>query len=146
MSRPFNLRAPRQSYEQPIQEKVAAMLWAYLPDAVWWTCSLSGVRLTPAMAGAAKRAGMNKGAPDLSFIWPDGRTTYVEVKGPDGVLTPEQKRLKATLGDDMVVCRSWPEVRAAVSPWLERHGLRWLTDTESVRREFARRQAARAAA
>jgi hypothetical protein len=124
-----------------MQERVAAMLRAYLPSEVWFTASLSGVTLSPGVAAAAKRAGMSRGAPDLSFVWPDGETTYCEIKAEDGTLSVEQKFLALRLGECMAVCRSWAEVRAALEPWLDRYGLRWLTDTESVRREADRRAA-----
>ena len=132
-------RAPNARIEAPIQERIAAMLRAYLPDEIWWSASLSGVKLTPRGAADAKKAGMQKGAPDLSFIFPDGSTRYLEVKGPDGVLTPEQRQLATVLGDRMAVVRSWPEARAALDVWMAGHGLRFLTDTESYQRDARRR-------
>lgn len=134
MTRAFALRAPRQNLEAALQRHVAAMLRAYLPDDIWWTASLSGVPLTAGVAGKAKAAGMQRGAPDLSFVWPDGTTTYCELKADTGSLTPEQKRLAETLGDRFVICRSWVAVRAALEAWMTPLGLQFLTDTESVRR------------
>lgn len=138
MSRPFVLRQAHGTPEAAFQRQVVALLRAYLPDEVWWTASLSGVSLSAAAAGRAKAAGMRKGAPDLSFVLPDGATVYVELKAPSGTLTPEQKALGETLGDAFVVCRSWPEVKAAMERWMAPHGLRFLTDAECVReRRFA---------
>ncbi|MBV9995536.1 MAG: VRR-NUC domain-containing protein [Caulobacteraceae bacterium] len=117
------------------------MLRAYLPGEVWFTTSLSGVPLTPAIARAAKSAGMERGAPDISIVLPDGDTRYVELKAAGGVLTPEQRVLAAVLGDRFAVCRSWPEVRAVVGGWLQLHDLAWLTDAQSVRRQLPRRTA-----
>lgn len=134
MSRPFMLRAQRRTPEEDLQRQVATMLRAYLPDAVWWSASLSGVKLSPGIAAKAKAAGMQRGAPDISYVWPDGETTYTELKAGRGVLTPEQKTLAATLGSRFAVCRSWLEVKAAVSGWMEPFGLRWLTERESLRR------------
>lgn len=141
----LRLRAQSRGIEAAIQKNVASMLRAYLPASVWWTASLSGVPLTPAVAAAAKAAGMEKGAPDLSLIFPDGRTKYIELKAPGGVLTPEQAMLSERLGARMAVCHSWPEVRAVLETWLRHYGLRLLTDGESVAREGRRRQAELAA-
>jgi len=141
MSRPFALTTQRGSPEALIQKRVVAMLRAYMPDEVFWTASLSGVRLAPAVAAQAKAAGMNRGAPDLSFVWPDGLTTYLEIKAPGGELTPEQARLARTLVNRMRVCRSWEQARAALEVWMAPYGLRFLTDTESFRREAQRRAA-----
>lgn len=128
------LRADRQQTEAVLQKQVVKQLRANLPSEVWKTASLSGVTLTAAIAGQAKAAGMEKGAPDLSFIWPDGDTTYIELKSATGTLTPEQKALAVTLGPRLSVCRSWQAVKDALTPRLASYGLRWLTDTESVRR------------
>lgn len=141
MARPFTLKNRPGRPEQAIQERVAAMLRAYLPDEIWWTASLSGVTLPMHVAVSAKKAGMNRGAPDLSFVWPDGETTYLEVKAPDGVLSTEQARLARILVRKMRVCRSWEEAREALEIWMAPHGLRFLTDTESLRREARRRAA-----
>lgn len=142
MTKGFRLRAPNQRPESHIQVEIAAKLRAYLPDQIWFTASLSGVPLSAAVAGAAKRAGMQKGAPDLSFIFPDGKTRYIENKAVGGPLTPEQAALQKVLGRRMAVCHSWTEVRDTLSAWLALYGLRLLTDKESVEREIARRKAA----
>ena len=120
--------------EADLQREVVMQLRAYLPDNVRWFASLSGVRLTPGVAGRAKAAGMNRGAPDLSFIWPSSDTTYIELKARGGRLTPEQVPIARTLGPKLAVCRTWDEVEAAVSVWLNFHGLRWLTERESLHR------------
>lgn len=138
----FRLKAKPRRPEADLQRDVAAKLRAYLPWSVWWTASLSGIRLTPRMASEAKRAGSNRGAPDLSFIWPDGKTTYIELKAEDGELSAEQKALARTLGPSMRVCRSWPEVEGAINAWMCAYDLKFLTDGEAVQRELGRRAAA----
>lgn len=135
--RRFSLRAKRQAPEAELQKAVASLLRAYLPEGVWWTCSLSGVPLTAATAGQAKAAGMQRGAPDLSFVWPDGDTTYVELKSDKGVLTDEQTALAETLGDRFALCRTTQDVWHALTEWMTPYGLRFLTDTESFRRGAA---------
>lgn len=139
---PFKLKRPRQQPETLLQRHVATMLRAYLPDQVWWSCSLSGVPLSPGGASAAKAMGMNKGAPDLSFIWPDGWTTYLELKAENGVLTPEQAMLSTRLESAFRVARSWDEASAALSEWMTPYGLRFLTERESLVREGQRRRVA----
>ena len=108
---------------------------------MWFTASLSGVKLTPAVAGQAKAAGMQKGAPDLSFVFPDGDTTYIELKADKGILTPEQQRLSEALGGRFAVCRSTHDVWEALTAWMTPYGLRFLTDSESWKRECAGRAA-----
>lgn len=134
----FRLTAQRAQPEGLIQQRIVAMLRAYLPDEVWWTASLSGVPLSPAAAKRAKAHGMQKGAPDLSFVFPDGVTKYIEVKSQTGILTPEQRALQVTLGTHrFAVARSWEDAKEILTAWLAEHGLRFLTDAESVRRRAA---------
>lgn len=135
----FRLRAPHGNAEAAFQRQVVGLLRAYLPDEIWWSASLSGVQLSAPIAARAKAAGMQRGAPDLSFVLPDGTTVYIELKAPGGSLTPEQKALGETLSDSFAVCRTWPEVRTALRGWMAPHGLRFLTNTESVRRHAAAR-------
>lgn len=142
MARPFTLKNKPGRPEQAIQERVAAMLRAYLPDEVWWTASLSGVRLSPAVAGQAKAAGLERGCPDLMFIFlGDGSVRFIEVKAEGGQLTPEQARLARALGARFAVARDWPGAKATLERWMGDLGLRFLTDTESLQREARRRAA-----
>jgi hypothetical protein len=119
------------------------MLAAYLPAEVWWCASLSGVRLSPHMASIAKKAGLRRGAPDFSFIFPDGVTRYVELKWVEGKLSDEQKMLKARLGRKMSVCYSWEDMRTTLTAWMSVYGLTWLTERESLQRYAAEREAKR---
>ena len=128
------LRRVRQNPEAAIQRQVVSHLRMYLPSEVWWTASMSGVSLSPQAASRAKALGMRKGFPDLSFIWPDGSTSYLELKAPKGRLTPEQAALAKTLADRMDVCTSLVAVVRVLDLWMAAHGLRWLTDTEAYRR------------
>lgn len=143
--RPFQLRSPNRKLESVLQTQCASMLRAYLPDSTFFTASLSGVPLPPAVAAMAKRAGLQRGCPDLMLIFPDAEVRFVELKAEDGVLSKEQKALKLVLGRKMAVCRSWPEVRATIGGWLEARGLAWLTERESLMRESARRDLERKA-
>lgn len=133
---PFALRARNRSPEDNLQKHIVRQLRAYMPPEVWWACSLSGVQLTPQVASQAKAMGMERGAPDLSFVFPDGVTRYIELKGPDGSLSTEQKRLALILSgiDCFRVARSWEEARGHLERWLALYDLRFLTDAEAVRR------------
>lgn len=150
---PFQLKQKPRRDETNGQKHVVKMLRAYLPDQVWWTVSLSGIRLPMEVAVEAKRMGMQKGAPDFSFVFPDktGLTRYIDLKTPTGSLTFEQRMLMRRVGkDNFKVCivhphvpgRTWAEFKATIDPWLAGAGLAWLTDTESVQREARRRAAA----
>lgn len=134
-SRPFALTPDRQRLEEQLQQAVVQMLRAYLPPAVWWCASLSGVRLTPAVARLAKSCGLERGAPDLGFVFPDGESRYLELKAEDGDLSAEQRRLAHTLGPDRFkVARSVPQARSVLTGWLAPYGLRLLTDGEAIAR------------
>lgn len=131
--KPFRLTAGRASPEGLIQQRIVAMLRAYMPPEVWWAASLSGVPMNPAAAKRAKAHGMEKGAPDLSFVFPNGETKYIEVKSAVGTLTPEQKALQSVLGPSrFAVARSWDDAKEILAVWLASHGLRFLTDRESI--------------
>ena len=64
-----------------------------------------------------KRMGLRPGAPDLTVIFADGRTAWVELKSATGSLEPEQKawrdRLQA-LGHEWHLFRD----HLAMSIWL----------------------------
>lgn len=142
MSKPFKLTAARRTPEMAVQKHIVAMLRAYMPDEVFWTASLSGVRLSPAVAGQAKAAGLERGCPDLMFIFlGDGSVRFIEVKAEGGQLTPEQARLARALGARFAVARDWPGAKATLERWMGDLGLRFLTDTESLQREARRRAA-----
>lgn len=120
--------------EAALQRQVVAHLRMYLPSEVWWTASLSGIKLPIQAAARAKAHGVNRGALDLSFIWPDGISTYIELKSRRGRLTPEQAMLADRLKSRMATCWTLADVRIALEDWMAAHGLRWLTDTEAYRR------------
>jgi hypothetical protein len=148
--RPFALKSRNRSPEADGQKYLVTMLRAYLPDQVWWCAGLSGLRLPPHIAAEAKRMGMEKGDYDLKFLFPDGVTRYVEVKSVDGVLTPEQKRVRELAGEANVAVvriytlnlpQSWRELKRALDVWMAPLGLDWLNERESLQR-YAKRRAA----
>ena len=152
----FRLTPKREAPEYEAQKHCVTMLRAYMPDLetanVWWGASLSGVPLSPHLAGTAKKAGLQRGALDVGFIFPDGRSKYIEMKditspgiNPYTLLTAEQAIVAQMLGPTrFAICASWDRLhpmKPVVASWLAQYGLRLLTDTESVRREGQRRQA-----
>ena len=128
----------RDQPEQRLQAEVASKLRFHLPDEIWWSASMSGSLRSPHLQRKAKAMGLNRGAPDLSFIFPDGVTRYVELKAAKGRPTPEQARLVQTLSVNIAVCRSWQDVESALSAWMAPYGLRFLTDSEGYRRAAQR--------
>ena len=90
----------RQQPEANLQASVVQYLERALPPeaGVWWSASMSGVRLPSARATArAKAQGLRKGMPDLCFIplrGPNaGEAYWIELKADKGKLTDEQAAL-----------------------------------------------------
>jgi hypothetical protein len=135
-----NLRLTRQirKDETELQKLIVTDLRAYLPEGVWFGCSLSGLRLPMHAAVEAKRCGMEKGAPDLSVAFlstDDTHTYYLELKTLDGQLRPEQAAFARWAGPAYFrVVRSFSQYRDIMSGWLEAHGMRFLTPAESIRK------------
>jgi hypothetical protein len=151
MSKPFILSPRRKNDEADGQRHVVKMLRAYVPDGVWWSASISGVKLPPHTAAEAKRMGMERGMPDFIFIFRDGVSRFVEMKTLAGSLTPEQQHVERLVGrHNFKVCRTYPgnhaltwgEFKTALTAWMAPLGVDWLTERESLQREAARRRAA----
>lgn len=142
--RPFHLRSPQRNDEAAGQKHVVRMLRAYMPGppVCWWCASINGVRLPMHTAMEAKRMGMERGAPDLSFVFRDGITRVIDLKLPDGSLTKEQKALREMMGaHNFAVCtvyplypgRTWAEVKGVLEGWMAPLGDRLLTDAEAIK-------------
>lgn len=121
----FVLKAPRGKPEEELQKAVVRYLRFAVPDGVWWCASLSGIRLPIHVARRMKDLGMTRGAPDLSFILPDGRTAYLELKSSEGSLSPAQKRVRDLVSPTglWAVCRSLDDVEAALRSFLAPYGV-----------------------
>ena len=78
-------------------EQVTIFQWAELmsgkyPQLKFMYGSLNGVRLTIGSAVKAKRAGMNKGFPDIFLPWPNKKNNglFIELKIGNNKPSPEQ--------------------------------------------------------
>lgn len=84
-----------------------------------WTSSLAGARLTPKVRRKMKEAGLRPGWPDLQFACWDGLTRYIELKTPEGSLTPDQRLFRdwaEPLGI-WALARSVGQVLDALTAW-----------------------------
>lgn len=124
--RPLRRRAgpKRANPEAKLQASVREYLMICLPEppapgGVLWTASLTGVFLSPAARSRAKAMGVRPGFPDLSFVFPDGGTRYIELKSEVGSLSAEQREFRDFTRPHGVwaVCRSVDEVAAALRGW-----------------------------
>ncbi len=111
-------RTRRAAPETRLQISVKQYLNLCLPSDVQWTASLTGVNLTIQAATRAKAMGVRRGWPDLTFLLPDGRTVYIEMKA-GASLSPEQREFRdaATPHGIWAVCRSVDEVEAQLRAW-----------------------------
>ncbi len=93
-----------------IAERQGRLTYLHVPN---------GARLTNAkrQGGRMKALGVRAGVPDLIIVWPNGRTVWIELKAPKGVLSPSQKewrdRLQA-LGHEWHLFRD----HLAMNTWL----------------------------
>lgn len=87
---------------------------------VYWHTRNEAKR-TWAEINQAKRYGMRKGVADLTLVLPpDGHTAFLELKGPRGYQTPEQKRFQEDVvaaGALYAVARTPQEVESICRDW-----------------------------
>ena len=57
----------------------------------------SGGWRSKAEAGIFKSLGVKPGVPDLVLLFPGGRTAFIEIKAPEGRLSPAQKAFRNTV-------------------------------------------------
>lgn len=124
-----NSGRPKRRRKQPeanLQASVVQYLERALPPeaGVWWSASMSGVRLPSARAKArAKEQGLRRGMFDLCLIplrGPNaGETYWLELKSDEGSLTEEQERLMNVLfpAGRGAEARSIDQVCAALVAW-----------------------------
>jgi len=106
-----------------------------VPEALLWhtpnSAVYGGSKENREKIGAMlKRIGQRSGVPDLALMVPRKgspvETTlhglFLELKAPNGVVSPEQKQVLALLtahGYSAVVCRTLDEAKAAITNYLE---------------------------
>lgn len=67
-----------------------------------------------------KVTGMRSGIPDLALWWESGGHGLIELKSPDGRVSPEQRAVinrLSDLGTWVAVCRSIDDVRLVLDAW-----------------------------
>jgi hypothetical protein len=108
----------RTNPEARLQIEVKQYLVVALPPSILWTASMAGVHVHIRTATRAKSMGVQRGWPDLQFLFPDGVTRYIELKA-GSTLSPEQKAFRAFAAPLGIhaVCRSLPEVDAQLRAW-----------------------------
>jgi hypothetical protein len=91
----------------------------YACKRTWWHSHQSGnLSMTERMK--AKRMGRRAGVPDFTFIGPDGRTAFIELKADGGRQTESQAVFEESARKDgalYAVCRSLPEVEGTLKGW-----------------------------
>lgn len=93
--------------EERLQRDVVRYLDLALPEGcgVFWSATMNGVRVSPAIRARLKASGVRPGVYDLLFIvlWDVGSlkagdTYWAEIKSKTGRPTPEQAALMMALG------------------------------------------------
>ena len=107
---------PRRHEEDDLQMAVVGFLrWSLPDDATFTHIPLGGQRHKRA-AQRLVGLGTKAGWPDLLIVH-QGRALFIELKAPGGALSAVQKQAIAKLiycGAEVLVCRSVPEVEAAL--------------------------------
>lgn len=114
--------------EEQIQAAIVAYLELALPPGcgVFFSATMNGVKVTPAIRAKLKAAGVRPGVLDLVFIvlWDvgdlkAGDTYWIEVKSATGQPTPEQKVIMAALWGKGrgAYARSVEQASAALDAW-----------------------------
>lgn len=123
---PSKPKRRNKSPEADFQKAVVAYLERALPSetGVWWSASMSGVKLPSAKAkGQARDQGLRRGMFDICLIptrGPDaGQTFWLELKSATGSLTPEQTKLMNVLfpAGRGASARTLEHVCAALTAW-----------------------------
>lgn len=108
----------RAAPEARLQKLVRSYLDVALPPEILWTASMAGTHLSPKARSHNKAMGVKRGWPDLSFLFPDGVTRFIELKA-GASLSPEQREFRDACAphNTFRVCRSIDEVDAALRAW-----------------------------
>ena len=114
----------RNRPEEALQRAVASYLDLALPDDVVWHHSPNGGARSKAEGGVFKAMGTRPGWPDIEIISRGfaghGRAYFIELKAPNGRLSPNQKTCHAVLqktGAPVAVCQRVEEVEGTLRGW-----------------------------
>lgn len=114
--------------EERLQKAVARYLDLALPEGcgVFFSATMNGVRVSPAIRAKLKASGVRPGVYDFLFVilrdlpgLQQGDTFHLELKSPAGSLTPEQRLLMAALlpAGRGAYARSLDRVQAILTGW-----------------------------
>jgi hypothetical protein len=119
--KPANSEArPRdRNAEARIQAAIVEWIRTVAPDLIAFHAANGGYR-TPAEAARMKWVGVLAGVPDVIVLGLDGRCWLIEIKGPAGALSAEQRAIRdrcTALRIPFVVAKSIDDVRLAFRLW-----------------------------
>ncbi len=108
----------RAAPETRLQIDIKQYLTVALGPEIYWTASLTGTYLSMAARTRAKAMGVQRGLPDLLFVFPDGITRFIELKA-GASLSPEQRdfRDRCAAHDIWALARSIDDVATALTRW-----------------------------
>ena len=108
-------------HEDALQRAIIEYLRLVLPASDYRVFAIpNGGARTAAEAGILKATGVLAGVPDVEILGPLGRSWRIEVKTPEGRLSPAQEAFRAwmvPIGVPYVVARTIDDVKAALTHW-----------------------------
>jgi hypothetical protein len=113
---------PKRRYgnrEAAIQAGVVEWIRACAPQVIVFAVPNGGLR-SKSEAGRMKWTGTLAGIPDLCILAPGGIARFIEIKGPGGTLSEEQKSMILALakrGAPCAVVTSIDDARAVFEQW-----------------------------
>lgn len=105
--------------EDLLQITVVRFLRVAAPGLLYWHVPNGGAR-SPGEGRKFKDMGTLPGVADLSFVLPDGRAAFIELKTLKGRQEPTQKAFEEACQNNnapYAVCRSLKEVEATLTGW-----------------------------
>lgn len=113
--------ARNKSPERDLQVKVSRFLHEHMPTRILWTTNAAGLPMSIQAAVRIKDSGVNRGWPDMQFLFGDGITRYIELKidNAESSLSPEQKAFRNIMAPygRWARCKSLEEVITQLQMW-----------------------------
>jgi hypothetical protein len=113
------VRPRDRNAEARIQAAIVEWIRTVAPQLIAFHVPNGGYR-TPAEAARMKWVGVLAGVPDIIVLGLDGRCWLIEVKGPGGSLSPDQRAIRdrcTVLRIPYCVAKSIDDVRVAFGIW-----------------------------